>query len=112
MNELISDDKLSKALTYLAETDLPCAKAQSLFDGLEEQTKTIKGIVLLQLPSGMTIPEKEARVYTSDTYKDHREKVQNAQLDYLTMYNRRKTAALIVECWRTVSSNKRAGMIT
>lgn len=108
---MISEERLSKSLKYLAETDEPAAKAKALMLGLEEQIKSLKGILFVQLPSDMKVAEKDARVYAHEEYREHIEKYQNAVADYEIMRNKRETEGLIIECWRTLSANQRKGSL-
>lgn len=104
---MISEERLSKALTYLAETDEKCAKAKAYYMGLDEQTKTIKAGEFLKHDG--TVAEREATAYASSAYREHLEKVQNANADYETMRNKRLTEELIVEVWRSLNSQRRKG---
>src|SRR6185436_9397519 len=105
---MISDDRLTKALTYLAETDDPCAMAKSLMDGLENQKKSVLSIAFLQADA-KTVAEREAIAYASETYIAHIGKLEAATYDYETMRNKRLTEELIIECWRSMNANKRRG---
>lgn len=108
MNNL--DERVEKAINYLAETDEPSAKAKTLYHGLEAQIKTVQALEFKKLPkSGMTIPEKEAEVYVSQPYIEHHKKIYDAMLDFEIYRNRRSTAEIIVEYWRSVQANKRQG---
>lgn len=108
---MISEDRLSKSLKYLAETDEPAAKAKALMLGLEEQIKSLKGILFVQLPSDMKVAEKDARVFAHEEYKNHIEKYQNAVADYEILKNKRDTEGLIVEVWRSLNANQRRGNV-
>lgn len=105
------DERVERALNYLAETDEPAAKAKTLYHGFEAQIKTVQALEFKKLPkSGMTIPEKEAEVYTSQPYIEHHKKIYEAMLDFELFRNRRNTAELLLEYWRSVNSNKKAGL--
>lgn len=108
---MISEDRLSKALTYLSETDEKSARAKAYSLGLEEQIKSIKGMLFVQLPGNMTVAEKESRVYASQDYKEHIEKYQNSVADYEILKNKRDTECLIVEVWRSLNASRRKGNI-
>ena len=106
---MIEEERLTKALEYLAKTDESCARAHALMIGIDRQTKTIEGQLFIQMPPEMKVAEKDARVFASQTWVDHNEKYQNAVADYEIMRNRRDTAALIVEVWRSENANRRKG---
>ena len=107
---MISPDRLQQALTYLATTDEPCAKAKAYLTGLEEQSKTVFGMAYLQ--SNGTVEERKARAYVSEAYKEHIKKIEDATADYETMRNKRLTQELIVEVWRSINANRRHGNVT
>ena len=109
-SKVISDEKLQKALTYLVETDESCARARGLLAGLERQEKTVKALEFLKHPA-LKIAEREALAYASARYREHCEEISNAMADYEIMRNRRLTAELIVEVWRSENANRRKGNV-
>ena len=117
MSNISLDERVEKAVNYLATTDEPAAKAKTLFRGLEAQIKTIEAVEFKKTSascdsgrtSGMTVPEKWAEVHTSQSYLDHHKKIYDAMLDHELLLNRRNTAEMILEYWRTFSSNRRSG---
>jgi hypothetical protein len=106
---MISDERLQKALKYLAETDEPCAKAKSLLVGLEHQLKTVKSMSFTNVMG--TMAEKDAQAYSSQSYKDHVAKIEQATYDFEMLRNKRLTEELIIECWRSLNANRRKGNI-
>jgi hypothetical protein len=104
---LISEDRLTQALKYLAITDEPCAKAKALLTGLEEQSKTVFAIAYLNAAG--TVEERKSRAYVSETYKEHLKKIEDATYDFELMRNKRNTESTIVECWRSMNANRRVG---
>jgi hypothetical protein len=106
----ISDDRLQKALRYLAETDEPAAKAKALVKALEQRRKTVKAYQFIQATG--TMAEKEAAAYASAEYEEITEAIENAVADSELYANKRMTESLIVEIWRTVQANRRNGNIT
>ena len=109
---MIDTDRRDKAMAYLAETDKPYAKARAYMLGLEKQEKTIIGLKILeQKGKDGTVGEKEALARTSHEYKCWREDYENAVADYETYRNRRHTADLVIEVWRSEFSAKKQGII-
>ena len=105
----IPDERLQKALDFLAGTDLKAANAKALVEGLSEQRKTIKSILYINATGDQK--KREAEAYSADEYILHIEKYQNAIADFETLKNRRMTASLIVEVWRSCNANRRNGNI-
>ena len=58
---------------------------------------------------GQGVSEQEA--YNSEEYREHLEKIQNAEADYQLLQNKRKRADLTIEMFRTYSANQRRGNI-
>ena len=110
MSKISLDERVEKAVNYLATTDESAAKAKTLYKGLEAQIKTIEALEFKKTSaSGMTVPEKWAEVHTSQSYLDHHKKIYDAMLDHELLQNRRNTAEMILEYWRSMSANKRQG---
>jgi hypothetical protein len=105
----ISDDRLQKALVYLAETDMPAAQAKAKVKALEQRRKTVKAVVFLE--SDGTMAEKEAKAYASREYQDIVNDYENAVADSELYANKRRTEELIVEIWRSLGANRRSGNV-
>ena len=103
---MISEDRLQKALTYLAETCDEAANAKSLVEGLRQKGKTVKGLGFLQA-SG-TVAERDAKSVTSDIFISWNEDLENAVAESETYENERKVEELVVRTYQTISANLRA----
>jgi hypothetical protein len=106
---ITTEDRVKKALTYLAETDEEHAHAKALVKGLEQSRKTVKSIAFLQATG--TMAEKEAVAYKSQEYQAVVAKYENAVADEAILHNKRTTNALIVDVWRSENANRRTGNI-
>lgn len=106
---MISEDRLQKALTYLAETDQPSAESKARVKALEQRRKTVKGLAFLG--SSGTMAEKEAKAYASQEYQDIVNEYENAVADAELYANKRKTEELIIEVWRSINAGRRKGNI-
>jgi len=101
----ITEERMEKALQYLATTDEETAKAKSYLEGKKEQKKTILAVRFLN--SEGTGQQKEAEALASDQFDEWKRDYEGAVLDYETLRNRRKTAELLCELWRSLNSNRR-----
>ncbi|MEW8119893.1 MAG: hypothetical protein AB2792_22250 [Candidatus Thiodiazotropha sp.] len=106
---MINEDRLQKALVYLAETDEEAAKARAYMIGLEKNEKTIIGIEYLKTQG--TVPERDARARKSEAYEQWKSDYENAVADYELYRNKRHTEELIVEVWRSENANRRRGNV-
>ena len=66
---MISEDRLEKAMTYLAHTDEEAAKAKALCKKLEKMERIIRGEAFLRAAG--TVAEREAKSVTSQQFRDH-----------------------------------------
>lgn len=98
-----------KALNYLKSTDIAAAKAKCLYEALDDQKKTVLAIVFMAAKGGAGERAKNAE--GSEEYILHLDKLHNARLDFETLRNKRKSAELQIEMWRSVNSNQRKGNI-
>lgn len=109
---MITNERRDKALQYLIDTDEEAAKARANMLGLEKQEKTILGVAILaQKGHEGTVGEKEAKARNSDEFKAWLERYENAVADYEIYRNRRHTADLVIECWRSENANRRQGQV-
>jgi len=106
---MVSEERLTKALKYLAETDEECARARALVKGLEEQRKTVKALAYLEAEGTNT--DRQEKAYASSEYTEHIARLENAIADYELLANKRSTEALIVEVWRSEGANRRRGTL-
>ena len=106
---MISEGRLQKAMTYLAETDEPAAKARALVEGLKNQEKTIIALVFLKTTG--TNQEREMSARVAAVHSEWQKKYQDAVADYELYRNKRKTEELVVEVWRTIQANQRRGNV-
>lgn len=107
----MSDIDVDKSLRYLATTDKEYADAKATVKYLEHKRKTIKAMQYLKHTDG-TIQEKESKAYASQEMIDFLEEYKNAVYDEQILQNKRKSAELAIEVWRSENANRRKGNIT
>lgn len=107
---MIGVEKRDQCLEYLAATDEPFAKAKAYMLGVEDQKSTILAGQFLRSTLN-TVDAKKAESQTSKEYWDWREKHKDSVYDYEIMRNKRSTAALFIELWRSEFSARKQGMI-
>lgn len=98
-------EKVEKAMKYLANTDEPHALAKALVKAMDYKIKTVRALAFLQA-SG-TVAEREAQSSASKEYCDFVERYQNAVADYELMENKRTTAQLEIDIWRSLEASRR-----
>ena len=102
---MISISDLEDSMQYLASTDEEFAKAEGLYKGLEDQTKTIKAIAFNRsnLPSD---GKRENDALASHMYREHLGKLCDARLDYLTLKTKRDTADRRCRIWQSLNKSQ------
>ena len=102
---MISEDRLEKAMVYLAHTDEEAAKAKALCKKLEKMERIIRGEAFLRAAG--TVAEREAKAVTSVQYREHVSYAENCWADDALLDNKRHTEEVIIDIWRTMSANLR-----
>ena len=104
---MISNESMEKALHYLVDTDDSAAEAFALVKKLEDNEEYVLGKVFLQAAG--TVAERHAISATSDVYQDYLEKIENSWADHKIIENKRATAKIYIDVYRTISANQRNG---
>ena len=102
------EERVEKAIDYLVETDKEAAKLKAMMAYREDMLKTVKATLMLEFDD-KTVADREARSLSHPKYKDAIDKKSEAIFEYETIKNRRLSAQLVVEVWRTESANERKG---
>lgn len=98
-----------KALDYLVETDEKSAQAKALMLFIEDKKKTVKATQMANMDGSISGREMEA--LASDEYKAVCDEYRDAVYDYEMLRNRRKSAELTIELWRSMNANRRQGNV-
>lgn len=107
---MITEERLQKAISYLAETDVPAAEAKTNVERQAWKQKQTEAAIYLR--SEGTVENRKAYARTSkeltQAVDDWLEALEHSE----AIINKRKTEALVVELWRTEQANRRAGNVT
>ena len=106
---MIDYNDAEKALEFLKSTDVEFARRKALYEGLDDQKKTVEALAFMK--SEGSAAERSQRSKASDEYQDHINAIHEARLEFETMRNQRQTAVLQIEMWRSVNSNMRKGNV-
>ena len=109
MSELTPNQKVQQAVNYLAETDETHAKARAEYHALEELRKTVRAFCFGEAKGG--VKEREMAAECHPDYIAHIEKIKQAEIEFHILHNKRKSAEMVVELYRTYSANVRKGNI-
>ena len=109
---MISQDRLQKALTYLAETDEKCAVSGVNVERQKYMQELIIDRYRITKNKEGTVGYIEALARQDVEYKLATEAMFMSLTDYKKMSAKRKTEELIVDVFRTEAANRRIGVIT
>ena len=104
---MISDERMEKALRFLAETDLSCAEAKANMERAELKAKRIKQTVFLY--STGTAAERNATAEIDDQTVEAFDEYAEAVKAYAAIANKRETEKIVIDVWRSVQANRRQG---
>jgi hypothetical protein len=106
---MISDDRCSKALTYLAQTDETAAELKTQVARKEYLLDLARRKMFLGF-SG-SIEARKAQAEISKMVGEAMDEYLQAMLEHERVKSKRLTEALVVETWRSVNANRRIGNI-
>ena len=109
MSESSIEKKTKVAMDYLAETDETHARARANYHALAELRKTVRAFCFQSAVGG--VKEREMAAECANDYVEHIEKIKVAEIEFHVLHNKRKSAELVVELYRTYSANVRKGNI-
>lgn len=109
MNQIVNDDKIEKALHYLAETDITYGQLKGSKLAFEYRFKVTKGLEFLSAEG--TIQAREAKAYTSEKYMSMVNEYESLCAEFETINAKRKRAELTVSVWQTENANRRKGTL-
>jgi len=104
----ISDERMERALRYLAETDELVAEAKTQVARCEYLSKQVRARVFLTA-TGDTVRERECMAETSQEVSEVDGELAKAILAYEKLRAKRTTEELVTECWRSINANRRQG---
>ncbi len=107
---MITAEKRDEQLEFLATTDESYALAKSCMVGYEKQERTVLGMSVLESKE-KTVQLKEAEARISKSYRTWKTAYQDSVYDYEILRNKRTTAALIIELWRSEFSALKQGIV-
>ena len=102
---MITDDRLQKALTFLADTDEKAAELKVEVERAAYLLKAMKSAIIIREDGAMELRKAVAEKGSAEKTGEWLETLR--QFEALT--NKRKTEALIVDVWRSLNANRRVG---
>ena len=106
---MISQQRMEKALKYLAETDEEYAYAKTHALKMERKAKSVFRVMFLA-ESG-TVAEREAKADKSNEYQEASEAEFTAKTHLEHIKAKRDTEALVIDVWRSLNASQRRGNV-
>lgn len=106
--DAISDDRCEKAIRYLASTDVEAAEAKVEVKKTEDEIDAIQAAIFHRLEGSVEARKSAAKIDALAVAARNAYYV--ALLKFESLYNKRKTEERITDLWRSVNSNRRAGI--
>ena len=107
---MINYNDAEKALEYLKSTDAEAARRRAYAAALDDMKKTALAMIVNSFDKG-SAAEKLKKAEGHPDYHTHLENLKKANQEWFEMQNKRTSAALQIEMWRSVNSNQRKGNI-
>lgn len=108
---IVSEERITKALNFLAKTDEDAARAKAYLERLESQKKEVVSVEALRHEGKCSQKAAEYKAYSSDAFKSHCDLIERAAIESYKLKERRETARMIIEVWRSLNANRRQGNI-
>ena len=108
---MISEQRLEKALSFLAETDETNAEANANVKYLDRLLKRKKALHITGNTEDKSISAKEQSYYASTIYKTAVEEIFSAEVKASTLENKRDKEGLIIDLFRTLEASRRKNNI-
>lgn len=106
---MINYEDAEMALNYLKSTDEEAARAKAHYMALDDVKKSVLAAQYEKQQGSAA--DKAQKALESMEYCLHLEKINEAFLVWEILRNRRKSAELQIEMWRSVNSNMKKGNI-
>ena len=103
---MITQERLEKALTFLADTDEQHAKVTAGVDYIKDLAKSLKGRFILNCEDQKSVAMKEHAWYASDHYKKHIEEKRALVEEATKLENNRAKENLVIDVWRTLEASR------
>jgi hypothetical protein len=108
---MISEQRLEKALSFLAETDETNAEANANVKYLDRLLKRKKALHITGNIEDKSISAKEQSYYASTIYKTAVDEIFSAEVKASTLENKRDKEGLIIDLFRTLEASRRKNNI-
>lgn len=107
----ITQDRMEQALEFLALTDATEPQLKEQLLRADAAYKAIKDAQFLHAP-GKSVADRQAYAANTDEAVAAQNHYFNCMREHLTILNRRKTADILIQVWRSKNASMRIGNVT
>ena len=106
---MINEERLTKALRYLAETDEPCATAKADMERAKFRAEAVRDAVFTRLDG--SVADRAAQAKGSGEYAEAMNAYFTLLAEFEAMRNKRSTESIVVDVWRSLNASRRVGNV-
>ena len=106
---MVTEERLDKAMMFLATTDLDCAARKSMVLRTEFMAKHTEALVYKALGNEGSVEDRKQAVRLDERVVKAWDEHFNAVRDFESLKAQRERQILVVELFRTYSANRRQG---
>ena len=104
----LTELRMEQALQFLAETDEQAAELLSTMERLEHKAKSMRHTAFLHLQG--SVADRDAAANTAPDVQKAYAEYYSAIREFNALKNKRSTEIILIECWRSINSSRKAGM--
>lgn len=108
---IVSDERLDRAMQFLATTDLECASRKSMVLRTEFMAKHTEALVYKALGNEGSVEDRKQAMRLDDRVVKAWDEHFNAVRDFESLKAQRERNVLVVDLWRSTNANRRMGNI-
>lgn len=108
---IVTDERLDRAMQYLATTDLECAERKAMVLRTEFSAKHAEALVYKALGNEGSVEDRKQAVRLHESVVKAWDAHFNAVRDYENVKAQRERNVLVVELWRSTNANRRMGNV-
>lgn len=106
---VVDQAKMEEALEFLATTDQEYARLRALANGLDRQLKTIRALAFRAANRESSVAAREHEACGNPMYTEHLRKIEMVETEFYTLHERRNTAVVTIDCWRSLNAARNRG---
>jgi hypothetical protein len=106
----VSDDRLDKAMAFLAQTDSEFAEWRGAMLRAEYMAECAESLAYAAITEG-SVEDRKRAAKVAEPVKQAMENYFKAVVEFERLKARRTREVLVVELWRSVNANRRVGNV-